>query len=177
MKENLNGIQNEVMEKKRKYIRHYEETAFIPSSAEQVFSYADNFDNFSSHMNNSSWMMDGGKMKTEVDEGRGQKIGSHIRMNGKVFGINLYLDEVITKHEVPHYKEWHTVGKINLIVIDHYTLGYETTTENNGCKIKVFIDYNLPSSPATYWLGLLFGEMYAKWCVKQMINGVKVHFK
>lgn len=38
----------------------------------------------------------GGKMETWVDKGKGQKVGSHIKMSGKVFGINLFLDEVIT---------------------------------------------------------------------------------
>jgi len=26
-------------------------------------------------------------------------------------------------------------------------------------------------------LGVLFGDMYAKWCVRQMLNGVVEHFK
>lgn len=160
-----------------KLLKHYEESTLLPASAREVFDYADDFNNFSSHMNKSSWMMGGGSMKTEVDEGKGRKVGSHIKMSGKVFGISLFLDEVITTHEVPIHKVWQTVGKINLIVIDHYTLGFEIKPENKGCKIKVFIDYNLPRSLKTYWLGLLFGEMYAKWCVKQMINGVKAHFK
>ncbi len=160
-----------------KTLQHYEENALISASAEKVFDYADNFYNFSSHMNKSTWMMGGGKMKTEIDEGKGRKIGSHVKMSGKVFGVNLFLDEVITVHEVPYRKVWQTVGNINLLVIDHYTLGFEIKPENNGCKIKVFIDYNLPKSTKTYWLGFLFGSMYAKWCVKQMINGVKVNFK
>lgn len=160
-----------------KTLQHYEESTLIPAPAGKVFAYVDDFTNFSSHMNKSSWMMGGGKMQTVVDEGKGQKVGSHIRMSGKVFGINLYLDEVVTVHETPYRKVWQTVGNINLLVIDHYTLGYEIKAENNGCKIKVFIDYNLPRSLRTYWLGLLFGEMYSKWCVQQMINGVKENFK
>ena len=165
------------MSTKSKYSRHYEDTIKINVNPETVFTYADDHTNFSSHMNKSSWMMGGGMMKTEVDAGKGQKVGSHIRMGGKVFGVNLFLDEVIIEHEPPYRKVWETVGKINLLVIDHYKLGFEIKQEGSSSELKVFIDYNLPRSLATYWLGVLFGEMYAKWCVAQMINGVEERFK
>src|SRR3989344_149035 len=102
----------------KKYRKHYEDSLVIKAGAKEVFAYADDHANFSSHMNKSSWMMGGGIMKTEVDEGEGKKIGSHIRMNGKVFGINLFLEEVVTEREVPYSKAWETVDDINLIVID-----------------------------------------------------------
>lgn len=160
-----------------KPIRHYEENVLIATSADEVFSYVDDFNNFSSHMNKSSWMMGGGKMETKIDEGKGQKVGSHIQMTGKVFGVSLFLDEVIMIREVPFRKEWQTVGNVNLVVIDQYTLGFNIKPENNNSRLKVFIDYGLPKSFKTYLLGTLFGEMYAKWCVRQMIKGVQEHFK
>ena len=116
-------------------------------------------------------------METEIDEGKGQRVGSHIKMQEKVFGFNLFLDEVIIKHSPPHHKEWETVGNINLLVIDHYKLGFEIKPEGEHSKLTVYIDYNLPKSPFTQLLGLLFGSMYAKWCVRQMINGIDTHFK
>jgi len=160
-----------------KYSRHYEESVIIPASPQDVFVYADNHKNFSAHMNKSSWMMGGGSMETKIDEGEGQKIGSHIKMNGKVLGFNLFLDEVITKHSPPYLKEWQTVGDINLLVIDHYKLGFEVKPETDNSKFRVYIDYNLPKSLYAQLLGLMFGGIYAKWCVKQMVNGVSVHFK
>src|SRR3989344_1918287 len=156
------------MSTKSKYSRHYEDQKLISAKPEDLFRYADNHNNFSSHMNKSSWMMGGGMMKTEVDAGKGQKIGSHIKMSGKVFGINLFLDEVIVEHKPPYSKAWETVGKINLLVIDHYKLGFEIMPGNNQSKLSVYIDYNLPKSLRTKWLGFLFGGMYAKWCVQQM---------
>ena len=160
----------------KKSLEHYEENAFIQASAERVFAYADNFYNFSSHMNKSTWMMGGGEMETTVDAGNGQKVGSHIQMDGKVFGVNLFLDEVVEIHEPPKRKEWKTVGKINLLVIDHYVLGFYIESQDNTSKLTIYIDYELPKSLKTRWLGYVFGEMYAKWCVQQMINGVKEHF-
>lgn len=157
--------------------KHYEDSMVIAAQPADIFAYANNHKNLSAHMNQSSWMMGGGKMVTETDEGKGQKVGSHIRMNGKVFGVNLFLDEVIIQHDPPTRKAWKTVGKINLLVIDHYTLGFEITPSNDQSNLKVYIDYNLPQSWKTRWLGYLFGDMYAKWCVGQMVNGVKEHFK
>ncbi len=157
--------------------RHYEESTLIHASAKEVFAYADDHANFSAHMNKSSWMMGGGSMETIVDEARGQKAGSHITMQGKVLGVNLFLDEVITIHKPPHQKEWQTVGNINLIVIDHYKLGFEIEVKENQSKLKVYIDYNIPKTFITKILGQLFGGIYAKWCVRQMISGVDNHFR
>src|SRR3989344_7411632 len=123
----------------REYNKHYEDSLVVKSDPAKVFLYADDHANFSSHMNQSSWMMGGGKMETRVDEGNGQKLGSHIKMSGKVFGINLFLDEVITKHEPPFKKEWETVGKVNLLVIDNYILGFEIKPDSSGSLIRVYI--------------------------------------
>ena len=160
-----------------KYWRHHEESVIIPASPQDVFVYADNHKNFSSHMNKSTLMMGGASMETEVDEGKGQKIGSHIKMQGKVFGFNLFLDEVITKYSPPNHKEWETVREINLLVIDHYKLGFEIKPDKENSLLKVYIDYNLPKPFFTNLLGQMFGNMYARWCVKQMTNGVINHFK
>lgn len=158
------------------YSNHYEETVNIIAKPEEIFSYADDFNNFSSHMNKSSWMMAGSKMETSTDGGKGKKVGSHIKMQGKILGFNLFLDEVITKHIFPYHKEWETVGDINLIVIDHYKLGFEISSEDNNSKLRIYIDYNLPKSALLHFAGLVFGGVYAKWCVRQMINGVGSHF-
>lgn len=154
--------------------KHYKDSIEINATPEAIFAYADDHSKFSSHMNESSWMMGGGKMETEVDEGHGQKIGSHIKMGGKVFGIKLFLDEVITEHESPRRKVWKTVGDLKLLVIGHYQLGFEIEPKENKSIFTVFIDYDLPSK--NIWLGKLFGGIYAKWCVNQMISGVKNHF-
>jgi len=161
----------------KKYYKHYEETVRIIADANTVFAFADNHANFSAHMNKSSWMMGGSKMETQTDDGKGQKIGSHIKMKGSIFGISLFLDEVIIQHEPPTYKAWETVGRVKLVVMDHYKLGFEITPDDNSSILKVYIDYNLPSSWKNRWLGILFGDMYAKWCVRQMSHGVKDHFQ
>ena len=161
----------------KEYSRHYEKSLVAKAVSETVFAYADDHRNFSSHMNRSSWMMGGGRMVTESDEGKGRKVGSHIRMSGNIFGVSLLLDEVVTKHEIPLHKEWETVGSLNLIVIDHYRLGFSIEPRGENSKMNIYIDYNLPKSLCTRILGYLFGGMYAKWCVNQMAAGVVNHFK
>ncbi len=161
----------------RKYRRHYEETVEVTASPDAVFAYADDHRNFSSHMNQSSWMMGGGSMQTETDQGKGQKVGSHIRMSGTVFGLNLSLDEVIVEHEPPHRKAWETVGDVNLLVIDQYKLGFEILPSYTASNLRVSIDYDLPKSWKTQLFGRMFGGMYAKWCVGQMANGTRKHFE
>lgn len=161
----------------KEYSKHYEESVVIKAKPESVFDYADDHRNFSSHMNSSSGMMGGASMKTEVDEGEGKKVGSHIRMSGKVLGFNLFLDEVIIEHEPPLRKAWETEGKVNLLVIDQYKLGFGIKPLGEESELTVYIDYDLPQSWKTQLLGYVFSGTYAKWCVQQMVSGVGQHFK
>lgn len=157
-------------------LRYYEESSFISVSPNEIFTYADNHANFSSHMNKPSWMMGGGSMITKIDDGKGKKVGSHIQMSGKVLGISLFLDEVVTVYEPPFTKAWQTVGDIQLLVIGHYRLGFEIKPHHDQSRMKVYIDYHLPELLFTRLLGYVFGPVYAKWCVRQMITGVVKHF-
>lgn len=154
--------------------RHYEDKTPISASPSELFAYIDDHKRFSSHMSKSSWMMGGGSMDVSTDEGNGQKIGSHIRMSGKALGIGLSLDEVVTRYEPPHIKTWETVGTPRLLIIGHYQMGIEIKPQDNNSLLRVSIDYDLPKKNA--WLGRLFSDAYAKWCVQQMIKGASDEF-
>ena len=156
--------------------RHFESSAFIEASPEHVFAFVDDHARFSSHMNESSWMMGGGRMSVELDEAKGQAVGSHIRLSGRMFGIRLYLDEVVTRRDPPVNKVWETVGVPRLLVIGAYKMGVQITPVSGGSRMQVFIDYDLPTGWMAYWLGRLFGGIYAKWCVAQMLSGAARHF-
>ncbi len=155
-------------------MRHYEESVVVPKKMEEVFAYVDDHKLFSSHMNQSSWMMGGGKMITLVDEKNGQEVGSHIRMSGLVFGIRLFLDEVVTIYDPPRLKAWKTVGTPNLLIIGHYQMKVDIKPHEKGALLTVSIDYELPQ--ANVWLGKLFSGWYAKWCVQQMLKGASNYF-
>jgi len=155
--------------------RHYENRILIEAPAEKVFAFVDDHTHLSSHMNKSSWMMGGGRMDTSIDDGNGQRVGSHIRMNGKAFGIKLFLDEVVTYREPPLVKIWETIGDLRLLIIGHYRMGIEVKPQYGNSLLRVYIDYDLPHPNA--WLGRLFGGGYAKWCVQQMIKSAGDHFR
>lgn len=70
-----------------------------------------------------------------------------------------------------------TPDEINLIVIGHYTMGFEITPQDDNSNLSVYIDYELPKSAKTRWLGYLFGGMYPKWCVRQMLSDNQKHFQ
>lgn len=150
---------------------HYESQALISQSVNKVFDFIDDHARFSSHMSKSSFMMGGGKMKVILDDKHGQEVGSHIILSGNVFGINLYLDEVVTERVRPYLKVWKTVGSPKLLVIGNYQIKIEIKPQDNKSLLRVSIDYEMPTK--FVWLGKLFGRIYAKWCVGQMIEGVK----
>ena len=153
---------------------HYEENSIISAKTEDIFAYIDDHKRFSSHMNRSSWMMGGGKMNTWVDKKKGREVGSHIRLDGLVFGIRLSLDEVVTEHQPPYLKAWKTVGNPKLLIIGHYQMKVKIKPQKNTSLMLVSIDYELPKT--NIWLGKLFSGRYAKWCVQQMLKGTSNYF-
>jgi hypothetical protein len=120
--------------------------------------------------------MGGGRMKTTLDEGLGQTIGSHMRVSGRLFGLELYVDEIVTEREPPTRKVWETVGSPRLLVIGSYRMGFETTTEGSESRLRVFIDYALPTSWLERLLGRLCGRRYAKWCTQSIVSDAVRHF-
>ena len=149
---------------------HDESGALVSASPERVFALIDDPERLSSHMSRSSWRMGGGRMTTVLDERRGQSVGSHIRVSGRVLGIELSLDEVVTEREPPTRKGWETVGSPRLLVIGPYRMGFEVTPSGSGSLLRVFIDYAMPSSWPARWLGRVFGGYYAHWCTQNMVN-------
>jgi carbon monoxide dehydrogenase subunit G len=154
---------------------HYEECVTVSAPPQQVFTFIDDHKSFSSHMNNSSWMMMGGKMETQVDTNKGQKVGSHITMSGSVLGIPLYLDEVVVEYNPYRKKVWKTVGSPSLIIIGNYQMSVELLPYNGQSRLRVSIDYEMPQGIKKL-LGYLLAKPYAKWCVRQMVSGVKSKF-
>ena len=137
---------------------HFEASAFVAASPDIVFAYADDPARLSSHMSESSWMMGGGRMAIELDAGRGQSVGSRIRLSGRVFGLELSLEEIVTERVPPQRKVWETTGSPKLLVIAHYRMGFEIASQENGSLPRVYIYYALPEDVPARWLGWLFGR-------------------
>ena len=156
--------------------RSYDNRRIIPAPVERVFAHIDDHSRLSAHMSESSWMMGGGRMRIELDEGRGQKIGSRIRLAGRLFGIELSVDEIVTEREPPRRKVWQTTGSPRLLVIGHYRMGFELSPRDGHSVLRVFIDYSLPAQAPARWLGLLFAGFYARWCTRRMVDDAARHF-
>ena len=154
--------------------RRFEATSIVTAAPADVFAYLDDPAHLVGHMGKSSWMMGGGRMDVQVDEGRGQRVGSHVRLDGTAFGTRVFLDEVITKREPPFEKQWQTVGAHRLLVIGDYTMGFTLKPAGPVCEARIFIHYELPRRNA--WLGALFANIYAKWCVSMMLGDARARF-
>ena len=115
-------------------------------------------------------------MKTILDERRGQSVGSHIRVSGRVLGLELMLDEVVTAREPPTRKVWETVGIPKLLVIGPYRMGFELTARGSGSLLRVFIDYALPTPLLERLLSRMFSGYYAQWCTQSMVDDALRHF-
>ena len=156
--------------------RHEEYTGVIAASVDSVFAHLDDQTRLSAHMKERSWKLGWGKMEIRLDAQGGKAVGSHIVLEGRVFGIPLYLDEVVTERDPPQRKRWQTVGEPRLLVIGGYTMGFDVFAADGGTRVTVSIDYELPAHGFSRLLGHVFGRMYAQWCTRQMVQDAERAF-
>ncbi|QKO20898.1 SRPBCC family protein [Rhodoferax sp. BAB1] len=156
--------------------RHAEAVALIHAAPEQIFARLDDQRRLAAHMTKASWMTLGSKFNFELDQFQGHRVGSVIRMNGRVAGIELGLDEIVNGYEPPLRKAWATLGEPRLLVIGAYRMGFNLAAEGQGARLQVWIDYQLPSRAALRWLGWLLGPVYASWCVREMVEDARRGF-
>ena len=152
------------------YQHRFMERLEIAATAAEVFAELDDHERLSAHMMRSSWMMGGSAMQFEFDPGRGHEVGSVIRMSGKVAGVRLFVEEVVTERVPPYRKTWQTVGSPKLLVIGRYRMGFELEETGVVTRTALFIEYDDPPPP---WriAGKLLGGSYARWCVRNMLTG------
>ena len=155
---------------------HYESSAVVEAVATKLFEHVDEHAGLSSHMNERSWAMGGGQMEIETDEQRGRAVGSRISLAGRVFGIRLAVEEMVTERDPPRRKVCETVGRPRLLVVGHYRMGFEVTPHDRTSVFRVFIDYALPDEAPARWLARLLGPAYARWCTRRMVDDAVAHF-
>lgn len=160
----------------RSFPLHDESTALAKAPIDRVFAHLDDPKALAAHMGESSMMMMGSRMSIDVDADGGRVVGSKIRMDGRMLGIPLSLEEVITERHIPSRKVWETIGAPKLLIIEHYRMGFDLTAKGDSCLVRVFIDYSLPTTAPGSWLGRLLGGVYARWCMKQMADDAVRHF-
>lgn len=156
--------------------RHCQATADVPASPDAVFEYLDDHTRLSAHMSKRSWMMAGSRMVLEMDNSNGRSVGSRIRLSGRVLGIRLCVNEIVTERNPPRRKVWETTRRPRLLVIGDYRMGFEIYPTERCCSLKVFIDYSLPRTFVGRCLGQIFGRFYARWCTQRMVKDAALHF-
>ena len=154
----------------------FESNGLVQAPMDQVFAHIDDHARLSAHMSLPSWRMGGGQMETQIDAGRGQRVGSRIRLSGRVFGVELSVEEIVVERDPPRRKVWETTGAPKLLVVGHFRMGFELSAQGNASMLRVFIEYALPERAPARWLGRLFGRYYARWCTRQMVDDAVEHF-
>lgn len=146
--------------------------AVVDAPAETVFSLLDDHRRLSRHMERRSWRMGWGKVESTLDAAEGRAVGSRITMRGRVFGILVFLEEVVTMRRPPLEKSWETVGPQRLLVIGPYRMMFRLSPlgANERCALVVAIEYDLPASGIFRLLGLAWGRSYARWCTRRMVH-------
>lgn len=156
---------------------HFESCVLLNAPAEIVFSHLADHRRLSAHMSQPSWMMAGAQMRIDLDALQGHAIGSKISLSGRVLGIPLAVEEVVTAYNPPLRKFWETTGAPKLLVIGHYRMGYEIMPQGSSSQLRIFIDYALPELLPARWLGRMFGSWYARWCTLSMVSDAEKYFR
>lgn len=162
---------------------HFETTASVLAPAADAFEYLDDPARLTAHLSRSSWMMAGSTMTMETDPASGQSLGSVIRLRGRVLGLTLSVDEVVSERIVPERKVWATIGTPQRLVIGPFRMGFAITDGAATSTVRAWIDYDRPESWPARWLGRLFGKMSARWCTslmagdaaRQFVSGAERH--
>ena len=147
---------------------HVEATCEVRAQASSVFEYIDQPQRLSAHMERRSWQLGGASMAIETDAEGGRAVGSHIRLAGRMLGIPLYVEGQVVQREPPNLKAWETVSEPHLLVIGRYRMRVNIEARGDLAHVTIAIDYARPANTSTGWLGMLFGPLYARWCVRQM---------
>ena len=155
---------------------HCESQREVRAPSDVAFSYLDDHSRLTAHMSRSSWMMAGARMKIELDASLGRAVGSRIRLSGRVLGVPVSVEEVVTERQPPLRKVWQTTGVPRLLVIGEYRMGFEITPGGAASVLRVFIDYSLPGTPLARWLGGLLAAAYARWCTDSMADDAAKRF-
>ena len=133
------------------------EKAWLPVDAPTLFGHLDDPRHIGAHMRKPSWRTLGMSMDYELDAAQGQALGSRIRITGRMPGLTLRVEEVVSERLPPLRKTWQTEGPCRLLVIDAYRMGFAISPEAGGCWLSVALDYALPGRGAGWLRARLCG--------------------
>jgi hypothetical protein len=138
-----------------RYPHHHRSEVNVATDVHKLFAYLDDHRRLAGHMEKASLMMAGATMQVETDALKGKAVGSVIRITGRVLGVNLAVDEVVTERVSPSHKTWETRGATRLLVIGSYRMRFSITPQQACSRLVVFIDYQRPLRGYPRTLGLV----------------------
>ena len=156
---------------------HFQTDVEVDAPPVEVFALLDDHRRLAAHMTKPSWMMAGSHMTIDIDEKEGHASGSKIVLSGKILGLSLMVEEVVTEYDAPYTKAWATIGSPRLLVIGPYRMGFSIFHRHDGSLLRVSIDYSAPNKGVSRLLGRLFGKSYARWCTNRMARDAAMHFR
>lgn len=159
------------------YAKYAEASGRIEASPAAIYEFLDDQSNLSAHMRQSSGMMLGSSMDIHMEADHTRRVGSRFGFTGRILGIPLSVEEVVTGREPPVSKTWETTAEPHLWVIGRYMMGFDLAPANGGTTLRVSIRYDLPTAGFTHILGRIFGGIYAAWCTRQMVADAQRHFR
>lgn len=161
------------------YQFHEESTGQLHAHADAAFAYLDGHARLAAHMARRSWRTLWGRMAVSVDANQSRSLGSRIRLEGKVLGLDLAVEETVVERVPPTRKTWETVGIPRLLVMGRYRMGFVLTPvwpTRELLRLTVAIDYDLPETGLSHSLGMLVGRWYARWCTSQLVADARMAF-
>ncbi len=159
-----------------RYPLHHRSEVDVATDAPSLFAILDDHRRLAAHMEKPSMMMAGATMRVETDALKGQAVGSLIHVTGRVLGVDLAVEEVVTERVPPLRKTWETRGEPRLLVIGSYRMGFTISAQRDRSRLAVFIDYRLPPRGFAHTLALIFGHVYAAWCTRSMATDAAAAF-
>jgi hypothetical protein len=156
--------------------RSYEAHGKVDAAPPDLFDALDDPRRLSRHMDKRSMAMMGSAMDITTDERGGRDLGSVMRMRGRVLGVRIELEQVVTERQPPTSKAWETVGEPRLMVIGSYRMGFRIQPAAGGSELTVYIEYKPPRGLVPGLLGAVLGSAYAKWCCERMVADARQAF-
>ena len=152
---------------------HDEAQCEVSAAPADVFEHIDRPERLSAHMARKTWRLGGASMSIETDSAGGRAVGSHIRLGGRMLGLALNVECIVTQRQPPTFKAWQTVGNPRLLVIGPYRMSVAIEPMNSrASRVIIAIDYALPANRLGRWSG----AAYARWCVRQMAQDLVRRF-
>lgn len=137
----------------------------------------DNLSNTGMHMMKSSVMMMGSKLVLEQLSSNSTGIAAKYHWYGKMLGMTMDFNEIVTKWQPPSLKEWETVGEAKIIIMSWYRMRFDITPSEKGAIAILSISYLPPKEWYYKVLSFLFANWYCNWCLKNMLNDSKTNLE